>query len=87
MQLTVAEMSQSLLQWDQIGETYLVRSCMQSWIGMPYHGLTAVKNRRVILPVEGSAHRLLRVGGIRAALSFALATRARLAAICAGRRK
>ncbi len=51
MQLTVAEMSQSLLQWDQIGETYLVRSCMQSWIGMPYRGLTAVKNRRVILPV------------------------------------
>ena len=51
MQLTVAEMSQSLLQWDQMGDTYLVRSCMQSWIGMPYHGLTAVKNRRVILPV------------------------------------
>ena len=28
---------------------------------MPYHGLIAVKNRRVIFSVEGSAHRLLRV--------------------------
>ena len=54
---------------------------------MPYHGLTAVKNRRVIFPVEGSAHRLLKVGGIWAVLSFALAMRARLAAIRAGRRK
>ena len=44
---------------------------MQSWIGMPYHGLIAVKNRRVIFPVEGSAHAV--EGGRypgRAAISF-----------------
>ena len=87
MQLTVAEMSRSLLRWDQIGGIVLIRSFMLSWIGMPYHGLIAVKNRKVIFSVEGSAHRLLRVGGIRAALPLALARRARLAAIRAGRRK
>ena len=54
---------------------------------MPYHGLIAVKNRKVIFSVEGSAHRLLRVRGIRAALSFAFETRAFLAAIRAGQRK
>ena len=42
MQLTVAEMSRSLLQWDQIGG-FFCTLFMQSWIGMPYHGLTLSK--------------------------------------------
>ena len=83
MQLTVAEMSRSLLRWDQIGGFLNTLFYAElDWYAVSRSD--RCQKSQVIFSVEGSAHRLLRVRGIRAALSFALARRARLAVIALG---
>ena len=58
-QVTVAEMSRSLLQQDRLGVPLVIRSLVQKWIGRPYQGLTAVKKGKVIFPGGGTAYRCL----------------------------